>query len=164
MNGYTSAALIHDELPELERLRPEFASVLIGVNDVVQGIPAATYEANLRTIFEALLGHLPPDRIVTVAVPDYTITPRGGSFGDPVQQSREISAFNAIMERQSAQRRIRFVDTFDLSRQAAADRSLVANDGLHPSGAQYRLWVRHIAPVVRELLCGPQDEVSGRPA
>ncbi len=51
-----------------------------------------------------------------------------------------------------AERRIAFVDIFDLSSRAASDRSLVASDGLHPSGAQYALWVERIAPVVRERL------------
>ena len=50
------------------------------------------------------------------------------------------------------ERRIAFVDIFDLSSRAATDRSLVAPDGLHPSGAQYALWVERIAPVVRERL------------
>jgi lysophospholipase L1-like esterase len=33
----------------------------------------------------------------------------------------------------------------------------VANDGLHPSGAQYALWVDAIQPVVEELLL-PSDD------
>jgi lysophospholipase L1-like esterase len=60
------------------------------------------------------------------------------------------------MARLSADRGIRFVDTFDLSLRAATDRSLVASDGLHPSGAQYALWVERIAPVVAELLGRPR--------
>jgi lysophospholipase L1-like esterase len=28
----------------------------------------------------------------------------------------------------------------------------VADDGLHPSGAQYALWVERIAPVVEQML------------
>jgi hypothetical protein len=32
-------------------------------------------------------------------------------------------------------------DSHDLSLRAATDRSLIADDGLHPSGAQYALWV-----------------------
>ncbi len=64
MNGYTSADLIREELPALEALEPEFVTVLIGVNDVVQRVPAATYEANVVTILDALLARLPrgPDR------------------------------------------------------------------------------------------------------
>jgi len=138
--------------------------VLIGVNDVVRGVSSAVYEANLGTILAALLARLPADRVVTVAIPDYTVTPQGANYGDPRQQSREIVAFNAIMATRSAERGIRYVDTFDLSVRAAEDRSLVAADGLHPSGAQYALWVERIAPVVADLLAARPDEVSDRRA
>jgi lysophospholipase L1-like esterase len=164
VNGYTSGRLVHDELPALDRRRPGFASLLIGVNDVVRGIPAATYAANLRATFGALLARLAADRIVTVAIPDYTATPRGAAFGDPAQQRREIAAFNAIMAGLSAERGIRHVDIADLAARAATDRSLVAADGLHPSGAQYGLWVERIAPVVAGMLAGLPPEVSDRPA
>lgn len=159
VNGYTSGELIRDELPELDRLRSEFVSVLIGVNDVVRGISVAIYEANIRTTLQALLVRLPANRIVTVAIPDYTVTPQGAAYGDPRQQSREIVSFNEVMGKQSAERGIRYVDTYDLSLRAAGDRSLVAADGLHPSGAQYGLWVERIAPVVADLLARQPPEV-----
>jgi acyl-CoA thioesterase I len=152
VNGYTSADLIRDELPALDDLRPEFATVLIGVNDVVQGVPVETYEANVVTILDALLDRLPADRIVSVAIPDYTVTPAGGDYGDPHQQHDGIVANNAVMERLAGERGITFVDIFDISLRAAEDRSLVADDGLHPSGTQYGLWVDRMLPVVERLL------------
>ncbi|MEO6207114.1 MAG: SGNH/GDSL hydrolase family protein, partial [Candidatus Limnocylindrales bacterium] len=99
VNGYTSADLIADELPALEGLDPEFVTVLIGVNDVVQGVPGDRYETNVVTILDALLARLPPERIITIAIPDYTVTPAGADFGDPTAQSNGIRANNAIMER-----------------------------------------------------------------
>ena len=152
VNGYTSADLIRHELPALEGLRPEFVTVLIGVNDVVQRVAVATYERNVGTILDALLARLPADRIVTVATPDYTVTPAGADYGDPRAQHAGIVTANATMSRLSKERGIAFVDIFDLSRQAAQDRGLVASDGLHPSGVQYGRWVEQIAPVVRGLL------------
>jgi len=151
VNGYTSADLIRAELPELARLEPDFATVLIGVNDVVQGVPIATYEANVATILDTLSERLGASRLVTVAIPDYTVTPAGADYGDPRRQHDGIVACNAVMARLSVARGIRFVDIFDLSLRAATDRSLVADDGLHPSGAQYATWVERIAPVVAEL-------------
>ena len=56
------------------------------------------------------------------------------------------------MERLAGARGIAYVDIFDLSLRAADDRSLVADDGLHPSGRQYALWVERIQPVVERLL------------
>jgi len=152
VNGYTSADLIRDELPALGSLRPDVVTLLIGVNDVVQGVPNAAYAANLRTILDALEARLPADRIVTVAIPDYTVTPAGADYGDPGQQHDAIVANNATMAGFAGERGIAFVDIFDLSLRATTDRSLVAGDGLHPSGTQYGLWVERIAPVVRGLL------------
>lgn len=152
VNGFTSRDVVEVELPQLAALRPEFASLLVGVNDVVQGVPATTFESNAAAILDVLLTLLPPDRIVTVATPDYTVTPQGAAYGDPAAQSAAIRRNNAILERLAAQRGIAYVDTFDLSLRAAKDRSLVADDGLHPSGAQYALWVDRIAPVVEALL------------
>jgi len=152
VNGYTTADLIRDEMPSLEALRLEFATVLIGVNDVVQGVAPLTYGANLVAILDGLLERLPADRIVTVAIPDYTVTPAGGDYGDPRRKHDAIVAANATMSRLAAGRGIAFVDTFDLSLRAATDRSLVADDGLHPSGAQYALWVERILPVVEALI------------
>jgi lysophospholipase L1-like esterase len=54
--------------------------------------------------------------------------------------------------RLAAERGIPFVDIFDVSLEAARDRSLVAEDGLHPSGTQYARGVDRIAPVVAARL------------
>ncbi len=86
VDGSTSGGLIRDELPRLEELRPELVSLLIGVNDVVQRVPPPAYEANVVTILDALLGRLPADRIVTVAIPDYTV-PRP----EPTSATDELS-------------------------------------------------------------------------
>jgi acyl-CoA thioesterase I len=152
VNGYTSADLIRDELPAIGGLRPEFVTVLIGVNDVVQGVPADAYERNVVTILDSLLARLRPGRIIAVAIPDYTVTPAGADYGDPDDQHDAIVTNNTIMARIAVARDVAFVDTFDLSMGAADDRSLVADDGLHPSGAQYRLWVERIAPVAMERI------------
>ena len=154
VNGHTSADLVRDELPALADLDPEFVTVLIGVNDVVQGVPLETYEGNVTTILDALLARLPADRILAVAIPDYTVTPAGADYGDPERQHDRIVANNAVMERLARDRGIAYVDIFDLSLRAANERALVADDGLHPSGAQYGLWVERILPVVEGLI-GP---------
>ena len=152
VNGFTSADVIAQELPALDRLQPGFASVLIGVNDVVQGVPAAAYRANVTRILDVLRELLPANRIVTVATPDYTVTPQGAAYGDPATQAAGILENNGILAALARDRGIAFVDIHDLSLRAGADRTLVASDGLHPSGAQYGRWVDRIAPVVAALI------------
>jgi lysophospholipase L1-like esterase len=152
VDGYTSADLIRDELPAIPGLAPDFVTLLIGVNDVVQGVSLAAYEANVATILDTLMKGLPANRVVTVGIPDYTVTPAGGDYGDPDTQRATIVAANLAMARLSRGRLVTFVDIFDISRAASGDRPLIASDGLHPSGAQYARWVGLIRPVVEGLL------------
>ena len=154
VNGYSTVDLIRDELPAFTRLEPGFASLLVGANDVVQGIEPPAYEANVRKVLDAIAARLPAERVVIVSVPDYTVTPSGGDYGDPVERSAGLRARNASMAAVAAERGIAFVDVYDLSLEAATDPSLVADDDLHPSGAQYTRWVERIAPVVASLLDG----------
>ena len=147
VNGFTSDDLIRRELPALAALRPGFVSVLIGVNDVVRGVSRETYSANVGFIFERLIGLVPANRIVIVSTPDYTLTPAGADYGDPIQQSAAIADFNEVERAAAAARGIEFVDISAVARRVSADRSLVAGDGLHPSGKQYAGWVELVAPV-----------------
>jgi lysophospholipase L1-like esterase len=152
VNGFATADVIARELPRLDALRPEFVSLLIGVNDVVRGVPRAEYEANAAAILDALLTRLPANRIVTVATPDYTVTPAGADYGDPLRRSLEVLGCNAILRALARQRGIAWADIFELSRRAGGMPGMVARDGLHPSGIQYDLWVDLIEPVVRGML------------
>jgi lysophospholipase L1-like esterase len=152
VNGFTSADVIQLELPAIAELRPGFASLLIGVNDVVRGVHADLYRSNLATTLDRLGGLLPPERLLVVSTPDYTVTPAGADYGRPAVRRAAIVTFNAILAEEAATRGVVVVDIFEISARATTDRSLVAADGLHPSGGQYALWVERIAPVVESLL------------
>lgn len=152
VNGFTSRDAIDIELPQLEALRPGFVTLLVGVNDVVQGVSTDVFRSNAALILDNLLERVAPERILIVTTPDYTVTPSGGAFGDPEQQSAGIRTNNEILATLALARGIVLVDIYDLSLGAASDRSLVASDGLHPSGAQYALWVERILPAVEALL------------
>lgn len=152
VNGFTTADVIAVELPALESLEPDFVTLLIGVNDVVQGVPEATYRRNVGLILDELVARVGAGRLLVVTTPDYTVTPAGGDYGDPAAQAARIRAANAVLTSQAEARDIAVVDVYDLSLLAGTDRSLVARDGLHPSGAQYALWVERIEGVVEGLL------------
>lgn len=152
VNGATSRDVVERQLPGLASLRPTFASLLVGVNDVVQEVAVETFRANAATILDALVDAVSPRRIVLISTPDYTVTPAGADYGDPAIRRAAIVAFNASLEAVARDRGVAFVDILDLSQLAGDDPSLVAADGLHPSGAQYLLWADRIAAVVDELL------------
>ena len=152
VNGWTSGDVRDRQVPGLEALHPDFVSLLVGVNDVVQGVSPATFRANAAAVLDAILAHVPATRVVVVSTPDYTVTPGGADYGDPDEKRAGVVANNAILRELATARGIAFVDVFDISSEAADDRSLVARDGLHPSGTQYARWVERIAPVVARLL------------
>ena len=152
VNGFTSADLIAVELPQLAALQPDLVSVLIGVNDVVQGVPEATYRRNVTSILDEVVQLVGANRVLVVTTPDYTVTPAGADYGDPTAMAAGIRANNAVITELATARGIAVVDIYDISLEAATDRSLVASDGLHPSGAQYARWVERIVPVVRGLI------------
>ena len=152
INGFTTADVIAVELPCLDSLAPDFITLQIGVNDVVQGVSEATYRDRLGQILSALRTRLPADRILLVTTPDYTVTPAGADYGDPATKRAAIRRFNDILLQAGWSLGIAVVDIFDISETVPTDASLVARDGLHPSGRQYALWVARIAPATRSLI------------
>jgi lysophospholipase L1-like esterase len=152
VNGFTSRDVIEVELLRLDALRPELMTLLIGVNDVVQGVPADTYRANVVRILRDAIERVGAGRVLVVTTPDYTVTPSGADYGDPAQQAAGLRENNAIITEVARGLGVQVVDIHDISLRAATDRSLVAVDGLHPSGLQYRLWVDRIEPVVAAML------------
>jgi acyl-CoA thioesterase-1 len=151
VNGFTSGDVIAFELPELEALAPELVSLLIGVNDVVQGVSVATYRGNVVAILDVLVALVGSGRVLAITTPDYTVTPAGADYGDPEAQAAGIRTVNAVLSDEARRRDVVVVDIHDISLAAATDRTLVARDGLHPSGTQYSLWVDRIAPVAATL-------------
>jgi acyl-CoA thioesterase I len=152
VNGFTSGDVIEIELPRLDDLRPEFITLLIGVNDVVQRVSPETYRDNVGKILDDAVGRVGAGRVLVVTTPDYTVTPAGADYGDPATQAAGIRANNAIISEVAGELAVRVVDIHDISLGAGTDRGLVASDGLHPSGAQYARWVERIGPAVRDLL------------
>jgi lysophospholipase L1-like esterase len=152
VNGFTSRDVIEVELLQLDAHRPDFITLLIGVNDVVQGVPAATYRQNVVRILDDAVDRVGAARVLVVTTPDYTVTPGGSDYGDPVQHAAGIRENNAIITEVARGLGIDVVDIHDISLEAATDPTLVAGDGLHPSGRQYELWVQRMVPNVERIL------------
>jgi lysophospholipase L1-like esterase len=155
--GATTADVIDAQLDEMAAEGPGFVTLLIGVNDVVQGVPMDQYLRNLRAIVGRVLGVVPPNRLLLVTIPDYTLTPQGPRYGGRGAAAR-LKAFNAAMLQEAEASGITSVDITPVADMAAGDESFVAGDGLHPSGKQYSAWVEWIVPKVRQLLAeAPQS-------
>lgn len=159
VNGSTADDVATEQMPDLESLQPELASLLVGVNDVVQGVPEERYGARVSEVLDGLLQLLPPSRLFAVATPDYTASRQGSAYGVPEQQRAAVLRNNEILRGACEYRGIAYVpDTFDISEQTSGSAGMLAPDGLHPSAAQYSLWVDAIEPSVRAMLALPSDD------
>ena len=120
-------------------------SILIGVNNQYQGMDIASYEPDLRKIIDIGLEIVDQDssRLMILSIPDYAYTPFGNGF---TNISEEIDAYNEIKRRVAEEYGIPFIYITDISREGLDNPSLVAADGLHPSGEQYGRWVQTIIP------------------
>lgn len=125
----------------------DMVSLLIGVNNQYRNRSIEVY----KTEFTALLNQAVKfaggrkSRVVVVSIPDYAYTPFGGGS---TRISTEIDNFNAANEQITKANGIAYVNITPISREGIKDQSLVASDGLHPSGKQYGRWVLEMMPTV----------------
>lgn len=141
VTGYTTQDLIDRELPLMQKYKPQFVTILIGVNDYVQGVPIETFQKNLEYIIKTVESQIAvPKNIVLVTIPDYGKTPTGAQYGNPDDSRKAIIEFNALIIQAGKDHKLPVADIFPASEKVATDATLIANDGLHPSGKQYSLW------------------------
>ena len=150
VNGSTADDVATEQMPDLESLAPDLASLLVGVNDVVQGVPEERYGARVSEILDGLLQLLPASGLFGVATPDYTASRQGTAYGLPVAAARRGPA-----QQRDPAWRLRVPRHRVCGRHVRHQRGGVWHGGHArrgrpaPSGAQYARWVDAIEPAWR---------------
>ena len=80
-----------------------------------------------------------PTHVFVVSIPDYSVTPFANG-SNKAKISMQIDLFNAINKRITLENNCNYLYITDYTRDAATDNSLLAPDGLHPSGKEYKVW------------------------
>ena len=151
--GWTTGEL--SDAIDAQSLAPRYGlvSLLIGVNNQYRGRELANYREEFGALLERAIGFAGGNagRVVVVSIPDWGVTPfaRGR---DGARIARELDAFNAAAREIAGKRGVAFVDITGISRDPGAKAQMLADDGLHPSAAQYALWAEAVEPVVVGLL------------
>src|SRR3982074_1274309 len=153
VTGWTTKAAIDRELPKFVNSHPTFATLLIGVNDWVQGVDETTFRNRFSYLVDQMLAVLPNKKyLLVVTIPDFGVTPTGPQYSRERNISEGLTRFNQIVTEEAKKHGLSVVDIFPLSKKMGEDRSLVAKDGLHPSAKEYAEWEKIIFPVALELL------------
>lgn len=146
--GWTSQHVIDYELPVMIKQQADFVTLLIGVNDYVQGVPIETFENNISIILDQVLKQVKTsDRVVVITIPDFGVTPAATYFDNPQNISSGIHEFNLVLTRAAKQRNIAVADIYEVSQGMTSNSGLVLDDGIHPSPAEYVLWKQAIYPI-----------------
>lgn len=152
-NGYTTQNLIDFELPVCRTIKPDFVTLLIGVNDWVRGVSEQTYSKQLHYIIEEIEKSLANNgKLLLVTIPDFGVTPGGKQYANGRNISEGIHRFNQIIMAEAKKKHLPVADVFTLSKQMGGNKNLVAKDGLHPSAAEYAIWENAILPVAYAAL------------
>ena len=127
-------------------------SLLIGVNNQYQGQNANDFRPEFIEILEKSLKLVEnrTERLFVISIPDWGASPYGFGF-DRAKVSKEINEFNSVVKEESEKRGLRYFNITTISRRALIDRTLIASDGLHPSGKMYKLWVDKMIPIISKI-------------
>lgn len=129
----------------------DMVTLLIGVNNQYRGYPQTTYRKEFKELLQTAITYAGKNKkmVFVVSIPDWGVTPFGKSSGRNQQTiAQEIDAYNAIAKEETLAMGVSYTDITPGSRNAATDLSLVASDGLHPSGKMYNQWAIKVAPAV----------------
>ncbi len=126
----------------------DMVSLLIGVNNQYRGRSVEDYKPSFTTLLQRAIKFAggKKERVIVVSIPDYAYTPFGGGRQSI---STGIDQYNAANEAITRSMGIAYAQITPVSREGLNDPSLVAGDGLHPSGKQYGRWVGVMKPIVK---------------
>lgn len=120
-----------------------FVTLLIGVNNQYRNQSPDTYRKEFKELLQTAIVFAGGNKahVFVVSIPDWGLTPYGKGTGRDQQLiSGQIDAFNNINKQETEVEGVSYTDITKDSRLVATDLSLVASDGLHPSGKMYAGW------------------------
>jgi len=123
----------------------DLVSLLIGVNNQYRGLSIQDFEIELRDLFRTAIDFSKngSSNVIILSIPDWSAFPF--AEGRNINKiSKEIDAFNKVVKKMANEFNLKFFDITDISRQASSNKSLIAEDSLHPSKETYKLWVDKI--------------------
>jgi lysophospholipase L1-like esterase len=131
----------------------DIVTLLIGVNNQYQGRSKPEYADQFLILLNraVLYAGNNKKRVIVLSIPDYGVTPFA-SGSNKALIAAQIDSFNVINKTIAANVGVNYLDITPASRLAANDKTLIATDGLHPSGLQYKLWAEALVPIIKNAL------------
>ncbi len=133
--------------------RYDIVTLLIGVNNQYRQRTQDEYRQEFTSLLTKAIEYAGNNnsRVFVLSIPDYSVTPFA-SGSNKVLISKQIDSFNVINKTIALQYNVNYLNITGFTQLAAADPSLTASDGLHPSGIEYGVWAQNLVPMIRDVL------------
>lgn len=132
-----------------------FVTLLIGVNNQYRGRSIDNYKEEYTQLLDTAIryanGHT--QNVFVLSIPDWGVTPFAESR-DRAQIAKDIDAYNAACKAITLAHKCNYLDITDSTRKNGTTPAYLAEDGLHPSGKEYKIWAERLAPMVAKVLQG----------
>jgi lysophospholipase L1-like esterase len=151
--GWTTDEL-QDKLSQTRLAIPfDIVTLLIGVNNQYRGRSVEEYTIQFEQLLQHAVGYAGGDsqHVIVLSIPDWGVTPFAADR-DRKKIAEEIDLFNAANKNIAKKYTVHYIDITPYTREATSDISLVAEDGLHPSGKDYKRWALRVAEKIEEII------------
>jgi lysophospholipase L1-like esterase len=130
----------------------DMVTLLIGVNNQYRGYNITDYRKDFGALLEQAIGFAGQHtgRVLVLSIPDWGVTPYA-SGRDRSVIAQEIDAYNSVNQALTQKAGVNYINITPGTREAATDESLLAGDGLHPSGKEYARWAEKVAGYYESL-------------
>ncbi|HEX2847371.1 MAG TPA: SGNH/GDSL hydrolase family protein [Chitinophagaceae bacterium] len=127
------------------RKQYDFVTLLIGVNNQYRGLKVADYIPEFEHLLKQAIRLAGNDtsHVVVLSIPDWGVTPFAEGR-DRRQIAIDIDAYNAANRLLAEKYKVHYINITPATRKATANASLLAEDGLHPSGKAYAEWAASV--------------------
>lgn len=134
----------------------DLVSLLIGVNNQYRGLSVDMFRDEFEELLKIAIQFAgkDPKNVIVLSIPDYGVTPFA-SDRNPEKIRKELIAYNKVKKEVTEKAGVLFFDITPISLNAKFDKTLLAEDDLHPSGKMYSQWVDLIFEDVKSLLLKP---------
>lgn len=128
----------------------DFVTLLIGVNNQYQGRSQTEYATEFTALLNTAIQYAGnrTKRVAVLSIPDWGVTPFANGR-DRALIALQIDSFNVINKQIALAKGVNYIDITPSTRMAATDPTLVATDGLHPSGNEYSKWAVLLSVVIK---------------
>ena len=166
--GATTAQALHDEVPAALAVHPTVVTVWLNVNDLINGVAAQDYEAQLRQVLRALrrggqarvlvantpdLAQLPAYRACLPNAPTGgpTCLIPAGLMPTPQAVGAAVAGYNAAISDAATKEGATLVDLNLNDSQIAQHPEWISADGFHPSSQGYAVIAKQFEGAYRRV-------------